>query len=138
MAAFAPIILADGATTPVNHTFSPVTIDSAGVAKLADRSTGLSIGFPVITMSVRAPTKGSRNYKVVGKIVVPTLEVTAPSTATGIQPAPMKAYDHFGEFTFVLPDRGTEAERANVLAYMKNFLNTAAITAAVKSYETTY
>lgn len=138
MAAFAPIILADGATTPVNHTFSPVAIDSTGVAKLADRVSGIAVGFPQLTLSIRQPTKASRNYKITGKIVVPTLEVTAPSTATGIQPAPTKAYDHFGEFSFVCPERGTAAERANVLAYMKNLLLNAVVTTAVGNFEAIY
>lgn len=138
MSAFASIILADGAATPVNHTFSPVTIDGAGVAKLADRSTGIPIGFPVVTMSIRSPSKTSRNFKVVAKVVVPTLEVTSPSTATGIQPAPTKAYEHFGELSFILPDRGTEAERANVLAYVKNLIASSVFSDAVKKFETIY
>lgn len=138
MSALAPIVINDGATTPVAHTFSPVGIDAAGVAKLADRSGGIAIGFPVVTMSVRMPTKVSRNYKVIGKIVRPTLEVTSPSTATGIQPAPTKAYDHLGTFEFVLPERGTEAERKDILAYMSNLIASVSIQNAVKTFETTY
>lgn len=138
MSAFAPIIIADGLATPVNRTFSPVSIDMAGVAKLADRSGGLAIGFPVVTLSVRNPSKTSRNYKVTGKVVVPTLEVTSPSTATGIQPAPTKAYDLMGTFEFVLPERSTVQERANVLAFMKNLLANSNVVNAVGSFETIY
>jgi hypothetical protein len=50
-------------------------------------------------------------YKVIVKLLQPTLEQTSPSTATGIQPAPTKAYDctYVGEW--MLPERSTLAER---------------------------
>jgi hypothetical protein len=122
----------------VAHTFSPVNIDAAGVAKLVDRSGGISIGFPAITMSVRAPQKGASNYKVVAKVSVPVLEATSPSTATGIQPAPTVAYTLLGTCEFVLPDRSTLQERTNVLAYLKNFLANTNLDTAVKTYEAIY
>lgn len=136
MAALAPIIIAD--SIPANRTFSPVNIDAAGVAKLADRSSGIAIGFPVLTLSLRSPTSGSRNYKVVGKLVIPTLEATSPSTATGIQPAPTKAYDSMGTFEFVLPERSTPVERNNLLALMRSALANVNVTNAVQTFETIY
>lgn len=138
MSAFAPITLADGAATPVNHTFSPVNIDAAGVAKLADRSGGISVGFPVITLSVRNPSSTSKNYRVTAKVVVPTLEVTSPSTGTGIQPAPTKAYDLFATLEFVLPERSTLLERQHLYAYVKNFLANANVSNAVQTFEAIY
>lgn len=138
MAAFAPITLADGATTPVVHTFSPVNIDVAGVAKLADRSSGISLGFPMLTLSIRPPLKGAKNYRVVGKVVRPTLEVTSPSTTTGIQPAPTKAYDLLGTIEFVLPDRSLPAERDDILAYMTNLLANTNLRNMVKTFEAIY
>lgn len=138
MTTLAAITLADGQATPVNHTFSPVNIDAAGVAKLVDRSGGISIGFPAITLSVKSPTKGSRNYRVMAKVVVPTLEVTSPSTGSGIQPAPTKAYDILGTIEFVLPERSTLLERQNAYAYLKNFLANANVSSAVQTFETIY
>lgn len=138
MTAFASIAINDGQTTPVAHTFSPVKIDASGVATLADRSGGIAIGFPIITLSVRAPSKTSRNYKVIGKVLVPTLEVTSPSTATGIQPQPTKAYDLMGYFEFVLPERSTVAERKDLLAYVKNLLANTNVVSAVETFETIY
>jgi len=138
MAAFAPIVLADGQPTPVNHSFSPVKIDVQGVASLADRSNGIAIGFPQISLLVRNSSKTSKNFRVSAKIVVPTLEATSPSTATGIQPAPTKAYDCLATIEFVLPERSTTLERENVLAYVKNFLANANVTNAVTSFEAIY
>lgn len=138
MSAFAPIIIADGASTPVFHTFSPVNIDAAGVAKLADRSGGISVGFPVITLSVRNPSSTSKNYRVTAKVVVPTLEVTSPSTGSGIQPAPTKAYDLLATMEFVLPERSTLLERQHLYAYVVNFLANANVSNAVQTFEAIY
>lgn len=138
MAAIAPLYLNDGASTPVSHTFSPVKIDSAGVASFADRVSGIALGFPVVSASVRGVSKTSRNYRVTGKVVLPILEVTSPSTATGIQPAPTKAYDLIATVEFVLPERSSLAERNNLLAYVGGFLNTGVIQDAVKNFEPVY
>jgi hypothetical protein len=73
-------------------------------------------------MQVRPPTKESRIYKVTAKLVVPTLEQTSPSTATGIQPAPTKAYDVTAILEFMLPERSTRPEREYLLSYVKSLL----------------
>jgi hypothetical protein len=138
MTAIAALTLADGQATPVNHTFSPVNIDNAGIAKWADRSGGIALGFPITTFSLRAPTKSVRSYKLVGKVVTPVLEVTSPSTSTGIQPAPTKAYDLIFNFDMTLPERSTLAERKNAIAYVKNYLANTVITNAVESFESVY
>lgn len=138
MTAIAALTLADGASTPANHTFNPVNIDSSGVAKWADRSGGIALGYPVVTLSIRNPTVASRNYKIFGKVVTPVLEVTSPSTATGIQPAPTKAYDLIANFDLVLPERSTLQQRKDVLAYLKNVMAHAVITSAVQDFESVY
>jgi len=138
MSAIASMTIADGVATPVNHTFAPVNIDAAGVAKWADRSGGIALGYPVITQSIRVPNKDSRNYKLVMRVVTPVLEVTSPSTASGIQPAPTKAYDLVGTIEFVLPERSSLAERKNIAAYVKNFLANANVTNALESFESVY
>lgn len=138
MTAIAALTLADGQATPVNHTFSPDGIDSNLVAKWSDRVGGIAIGFPVVTFSRRAPNKGSRNYKVTAKVVFPVLEVTSPSTSTGIQPAPTKAYDLLASVDFVLPERSTQAQRKDLLAFLKNYLASAVITSAVNDFEAVY
>lgn len=138
MAAIAPLSISDGQTTPVVHSFGPVNIVD-DVAKWADRVGGIAIGFPQITFSLRSPTKGgSRAYKMTAKIVLPVLEVTSPSTATGIQPAPTKAYDLLGNIEFVLPERSTLAQRKDLLAYCQNVLANAVIANGVQNFESVY
>lgn len=120
MAQIANLVLADGQATPVNHTFSPIDVRD-GVAKWADKVGGISVGFPVITYSVRQPTKAARSYKITRKITLPVLAQTSPSTSTGIQPAPTKAYELIHNSEWVLPEQSTLADRQNLLAYVKNF-----------------
>ncbi len=138
MTAIAALTLKDGQATPANHTFSPVNIDSAGIARWADRAGGIALGFPVVTFSLRNPTKASRVYKVSGKIVLPVLEVTSPSTASGIQPAPTKAYDLTATIEMMLPERSTAAQRADLMAYAKEFLANTVMAQAVASFESVY
>lgn len=138
MPAIANMTINDGATTPVAHTFAPVNIDANGVAKWADRSGGIALGFPLVSQCVRVPSKTSRNYRVTVKVATPVLEVTSPSTASGIQPAPTKAYDLLATMELVLPERSSLAERKNLIAYMKNYLANAVITAAVENFEAVY
>lgn len=106
-----------------DSTFSPVGYVAPGVAKWVNRSGGIPVGYPVVTLQLRGPTQGSRVYKATMKLVVPTLEVTSPSTATGIQPAPTKAYD----ITFVVeglfPERCTETERRAALSLLQTLMS---------------
>lgn len=91
-----------------------------GVAKWVDRSGGIQIGYPTLTLSSRAPTKTSRITRVTVKLVVPTLEITSPSTSSGIQPSPTLAYAHTFTGEFLLPERGTLAERTAFFSLVKS------------------
>jgi hypothetical protein len=108
--------LTTSATVGVDSTLNPEGINPQGVASWVDRSGGIAIGYPRLTMSVRPPTKASRVYKVTAKLVLPTLEQTSPSTMTGIQPAPTKAYDCMAVMEFFLPERSTLAERQKLFS----------------------
>lgn len=138
MSAIASMTLADGQATPANHTFAPVGIDQASVAKWADRATGIALGFPTVSFSLRSPSKGSRNFRLTAKVVSPVLEVTSPSTSTGIQPAPTLAYNLIANVDIVLPERSTIAQRKDLIAYLKNYLATTTIQNAVENFEQVY
>lgn len=139
MPAIAALTIADGQATPVNHTFSPVNIDSSGIAKWADRSGGIALGYPVVTFSQRPPVRGSRNYKMIVKVSLPVLEQTSASTATGIQPAPTLSYALSGTMELVMPERSTLAQRNDLLAYVRNMMaNATVVTAGVQNFESVY
>lgn len=139
MTAIAALTLNDGAATPIAHAFNPVNIDQDGVARWADRSGGVALGFPSLSFSSRSPTKGARSYKIQMKVTLPVLEQTSASTATGIQPAPTLAYNLLANVEMVLPERSTLQQRKDLLAYLRNYLANATVTtAAVENFESIY
>lgn len=132
MPAIAALTINDGAATPVAHTFSPANIDVAGVAKWEDRVGGVPLGFPTVTLSMRRPSKASRNYRLTAKVVYPVTETIAPSNF------PSKAYDLIGTVEFVLPDRASLQQRKDLAAFVKNYLANAVITSCVENLDSVY
>lgn len=137
MPAFGNVVIKDSAA--VDHTFAPENRDSNGVAVYADRASGIAAGFWTLSISRRAPlANGQGVYKVVAKLRRPTLDVTSPSTGTGIQPAPSAAYAMEASLEFLIPARGTLDERKDILALAKNLLGNAVMTAVVENLESVY
>lgn len=122
MGAATNIVVNDGATPAVAHTFTPVNRDSNGFMVFVDQSAETPAGYHRATLRLREPAPGSNDYKFEMKVWRRTLEVTSPSTSTGIQPAPTLAYSQIGGVEFSLPRRGTEAERKDVHAFIVNIL----------------
>lgn len=124
MAAIATLSLNDGAASPAAHTFTPIGVKNA-IAKWQDKASGISLGFPTITLSLREPTKVSRVNKVTAKVVFPVVDATIPT-------AVKKAYECIINVDVVLPESATALDRAHVLAYAKNFMANATFTDMVK------
>lgn len=139
MAARANIALNDGQTTPVAHTFNPNSGDGnvpgVSVISYEDRSGGIQVGFPRVSISTRKPTRQNRNYKVTAMVVVPVMENVSNSTVSGIAPAPTVAYEVMCTSSFVLPERSSIAARKDLLAYVKNLYAHAVMTSAVQDLE---
>lgn len=141
MAARANIVINDGQASPVAHTFNPakvVDIDAVTLATYEDRSGGIAVGFPVVSISMRRPSKTSRTYKVQLKVVVPTLETISNSTVSGILPAPTKAYDTLVNVEFITHERAPLQSRKDILAYAKNLLAHAVVTSAIQDLDMPY
>ena len=137
MPAIGNLVINDGQTTPVAHTFAPVTIQGT-IAKYADRSGGIPVGFPVIWLDAREPKSGSALWKCSMTIMVPTLEQTSPSTASGIQPAPTVAYFHTTKIDWLFPVRGALQERKNQRSFTYNLLAHATVIAMLENMEAVY
>lgn len=138
MPALGNVVINDGATTPVAHTFSPVGIDG-NAANFADRSGGIPVGYGKLTIALREPTNGGNGvYKASVKILIPTLEQTSPSTATGIQPAPTVAYTTTAHLDILMPARSSLQNRKDILAYVKNVLANATLVSVVENLENVY
>ncbi|DAD52620.1 coat protein [ssRNA phage SRR6960551_10] len=145
MPALATLTINDGQATPVAHSFTPLSIDSGGVATFIDRTGGIPIGFCKLDLSLRQPpaaktgqNSSGRVYKATLRLFVPTLEQTSASTSTGIQPAPTKAFDHMATVQFFLPERGTTQNRKDLLALVTNALSDATIETVVTELEPFY
>jgi hypothetical protein len=113
----------------VTRTFDPEGFTAPGVARWVDRSGGIAIGYPSVTLRVRPPNKASRIYRVSANVVLPSLEVASPSTATGFTPAPQVAYSHMFSGEWLLPERGLAWERQALLDLVMS-LHMATITAS--------
>lgn len=118
------VVKTTDAAVGVDKTFDPEGFDANGVTRWVDRSGGIALGYPALTLSVRSPNKASRAYKVTVKLVLPTLEVTSPSTSTGIQPAPTLAYNNMFVGEFMMPERSTVAERTALFNYVASLFAT--------------
>jgi hypothetical protein len=139
MPAIGNVTINDGAATPVAHTFAPAGI-SGLVASYADRSGGIPVGYNSLDLSLRAPSSQSREkmYLATVRIKTPILDVTSPSTATGIQPAPSVGYTPIAELKFWLPERSTLQNRKDLRAFAKNIMADATVTALVETLENIY
>lgn len=145
MPAFGNVVINDGATVPVAHTFKPVSLKEND-ARYNDVVTGVPIGFGRLAASLRQPIvtlrPGSNSkstvYRAAFKVEIPILELTSPSTGSGIQPAPTVAYTSMVNIEFVIPSRSSTQDRKDILAYARNLLNNALATALVVDLENVY
>lgn len=142
MPARANIAVNDGQGTPVLHTFNPS--EDNGVDLFEDKSGGIAIGFPSISVRFRRPTAASngsqsnpnnRVYRVQVNFAWPVLEVTSASTGTGIQPAPTVAYVLRSNQEWIIPERSTLADRKDLRAIVYNSLNNADIKKVLEEIE---
>lgn len=139
MPQIAALTVLDGQATPVSHTFSPVRVDSEGVAKYEDRISGIAIAFPTVSLSLKDPAnKQTGNYKAMVKVSIPVLEQTTTVSANGINPQPTVAYTLYADVRFTIPARSLAAERANLQAYVENVLSQVVTRGMIKTYDPVY
>jgi len=119
-----PVVITTSATVGVDTTFSPDVITPEGVARWVSRASGIIVGYPEVTMSVRAPVRGSNNYKVTMVVSIPTLETLGTSTASGILPANLVGYRCVARLEFTLPVRSTLAERTILFNHVLSLMLT--------------
>jgi hypothetical protein len=89
------------------------TIPATGLARWIDRSSGIYAGFPWITFQIRFPTpKSDRYIRVSLRGSVPTLNITSPSTGSGIQPLPSAGYENSFFIEFKIHEASSSAEKS--------------------------
>jgi hypothetical protein len=127
----ANIVINDGQATPVAHTFAPAAQGERG-SLFQDRSGGISVGYPTISVNTVPPSKTSHLYKTRVKVSLPIMENVTNSTVSGIAPAPTLSYTMTADMTFFMPDRSSLQNRKDIIAYAKNSLANALIAAVLE------
>lgn len=131
MASIAPIAINN--SVPVLKTFNPTDCTTSR-ALWHDRTLGIDIGFPSITLS---STKMKQVNKVAITIAVPTLEVISGADG-GYTPSPKVAYTTVANLEFLLPVRSTLLDRQTIEAFVKNIMSNAFITSAIENLDRPY
>lgn len=132
MSAIANISIADGATTPVTHVFSP--IQSNPFAKWVDTDAAkpyLASQYSMIARVVRQDsTKGLTRVK---------LGLVLPTMGTGVSlPASEVDYSHQANVEFICPNRGVKQERKDTRTLVKNLLSDAQVVDMIDELRSSY
>lgn len=137
------VVINDGASTPVAHTFTPIGKDEKGVLWFEQTTPAPSsplgakrIGYK----QVRAVGNSgllNGSGKLVATLAVPTLESLGTNDA-GLTPPPTLAYQEKARLEFDLPERGAKQERKDTRVLLANFLAHAMMIAAVDDLQPTY
>ena len=134
MAIRSTIVLTDAATTPVNHSYFPVT-QKDNVLFWRDRTQAIAVGQNVLSCAQKVPSANSPTYKMSWKLELPVLAVTAPTTGTGIQPAPSVAYKNIVTMDLVMHERSTLQERKDALAQIRDLIDEAIVTSQAQDLD---
>lgn len=129
MPAIGNIVINDAETTPVAHTFSPVTTDGA-LAKLANRAAGVPVGYETMSIELRPPAQANAAYRLLIKGNDPTTAVVDGTDAV--------VRNNSVDFAVNFAQSSTAQERKNWLKMMSNLLAHATIVTVVENLEPIY
>jgi hypothetical protein len=128
--ALANLVLADGQSTPANHTF---TYDAEVPEARWSEKTGIAIGSPVVAIGSSRPSRSRSSFKTALKVEIPVLEVIS-GDAGGYTPAPKVAYTMRFTGTFESPDRSTTQNRKDLHAFVADLISEAMVKAMIVDY----
>lgn len=134
MALRSAITLTDAASTPVNRVYQPFKSDGDTMS-WRDRTQAVAVGQNRLTLSQRMSGKNAATNKFSWRLEAPILAVSAPTTSTGIQPAPSVAYTNLASLELVLHERSSLQERKDLLAQLRDLIDEAIVTNLVESYD---
>lgn len=137
MSAIAAIVINDGQATPVAHTFNPVA--SSPDALYREAQSGLAlIGQGRIGTSTKLTKNGDGVNRVTVKLELPALETITAQNAQGYTAAPKVAYTNTVIVSFLLPGRGTAAQRKDLRVLLGNLLANAQVIDLVENLNVQY
>lgn len=135
MSAIAAITVADGKGTPVNHVYQPIESGKQSLYRTQDSALPL-LGQEVVKVSIK--TVNPQVKSVVVSLDLPALESATGANSSGYTAAPKVAYTNRVTCTFMLPDRGTAAQRTDLRTLLKNLLANAQIIDAIDNLTPAY
>lgn len=130
------LVLANGETTPVDHTFSPIEV-APTLVTYQDKSASTVLGRPTVTIGQRRPSVANGNRKVSLRVRVPVLEATDVA-ASGYTPGPTIAYTLSANVDFVVPNRASQAEIDDLAAYAANLVSSTLVDGIVTTDDFPY
>lgn len=113
------LVLTDRAGTPVNHTFTPVGIDSNGVGTV-EETNGVPIGSPKFTI---ANKRVNGRFKITTKLVVPVVQT---ETISGVS-RPVVVRTAYVDATFTFDGSSSEQERKDCVGMYMSGLDPAKV-----------
>lgn len=131
MAQAAPLVIYDGAVTPVATTFNPESISPA-LSTFTDRSTGIATSFRRISVSNKFG--GGTGKSSVNRAKL-TVDYPVTSLVNGL---PAVAYTLRGSIDIILPENATDAERKNLYAFLLNGLSNTLVRGALRDLDPIY
>lgn len=114
-------VYSNSATVASNKTYVPIGKVRPNVVSYVDRSGGIQVGYPKYDVEVLYPQNGNRNLRVRESIVLPVMNITAPSTGSGIQPQPSVAFNLRCNREWVIPESALNADRMKLYALAVSF-----------------
>lgn len=143
MPQIAPIVINDGAGTPVSHTFSPIGRDENGVFwfEQTTPSPVNPLGAKRIGYKQERVLDAKKQLTGISRctytLSLPTLE-TLSNNSAGITPPPTLAYKEAVRVSFDVAERSTSQERKDTRVLMYNFLASAMAVANVDTLQPSY
>lgn len=136
MAQIANIVVADGATTPVNHTFVPISSRPSAMYREQIASLAL-VGQGVVDISNNSAANASLQ-RVRVKLALPALETISGENAAGYTASPKVAYTNTVMVEFIMPARGTVQQRKDLRTLVMNLMANAQVIDAVDNLSNPY
>lgn len=122
------ITIEDGASTPADHVFSPTGIDGNNVASFTERTDGVLIGEPRLSVFVRPVTKGQTTRKVV-------VSLSQPKRSTSPTGELIVEYENLAKAELTASATSSTQDRKNLRVLLANALLNTAVGTAIDNHE---
>jgi hypothetical protein len=127
----APIVIADGASTPVNHTFNPESVVGR-LATFQEVTSGVPVGYPKLTFSTKAPSSSDGAWTVQLRLTQPKVITTTDTTGKTVTSVD---YTNLADLTFKVSARSTLQERKDLRVLLDSALKNALLVQAADGLE---